>query len=624
MQASESDYKPEFTNLVQLLRTALERYADRPLFGVPRDGGWDWISYTEFGKLVDAFRAGVASLGVGPGDRVAVISNNRLEWAVGAHATYSLSAAYVPMYEAQLDREWQYILADSGAKVCLVASAAVRDRVEKLKSTLPALEHIVTFDGDSSDPRSYAARLAHGAKHPAAPITPADKDIACLIYTSGTTGNPKGVKLSHYNLASNVSAMLSAAGISDNDRGIAFLPWAHVFGGCVELHSAIATGSATAICGDPMKLAEYMPQVKPTILFAVPRVYNKIYAGIQQKMAAQSSAIQWIFRTAMQGKNKKRAGQPLSLSERFAVATAQKVVFPKILEAFGGNLRYACSGAAALSREVAEFMNNLGIEVYEGYGMTESSGCTTANPRGAARLGSVGKPIPGVWVEIDKNAPGSTDRDGEIVIHGMGVMQGYHKLDDVTRDALTPKRGLRSGDLGHLDEDGYLYITGRVKELYKLENGKYVAPAPLEEKLQLSPYIAQCVIYGDNKPHNVALIVPDLAALKTWAQAQGITAEGEELLSHASVRSLLEDEVEKYSKDFKGFERPKELVIDGDELSIANGMLTPTLKLKRRQVVQKYGPIFDSLYPGAKSDRAVPKASYIRELRQPQAAAKSA
>jgi long-chain acyl-CoA synthetase len=618
MEASQSKYRPEFTNLVQLLRNAIDRYAERPLFGVPREGGWDWVTYAEFGKLVDAFRAGLASLGVGPGDRVAVISNNRLEWAVGAHATYSLSAAYVPMYEAQLDREWQYILADCGAKVCLVASAAVQARIERMKSSLPQLEHIVSFDGPASDPRSYAARLAHGAKHPAQAQTPADSDTACLIYTSGTTGNPKGVKLSHFNLASNVSAMLSMAGITGEDRGIAFLPWAHVFGGCVELHSAIATGSATAICSDPTKLPEYMPQVKPTILFAVPRVWNRIYAGVQQKMAGQSKSVQWMFNTALRAGTKQRAGQSLSLSEMFALKAARKVVFPKVLEAFGGQLRYACSGAAALSREVAEFMANLGIEVYEGYGMTESSGCTTANPRGAARLGSVGKPIPGVEVKIDKNAAGSTAEDGEIVIYGMGVMQGYHKLDEVTRESMTADGGLRSGDLGHIDADGYLYITGRVKELYKLENGKYVAPAPLEEKVQLSPYIAQCVIYGDNKPHNVALIVPDKVALKEWAKAQGISADGEELLADARVRSLLESEVETYSKDFKGYERPKAFVIDGEELAIANGMLTPTLKLKRRQVVAKYGPIFDSLYL-----QAEPKASYIRELR-PAAAASNA
>jgi len=518
------------------------------------------------------------------------------------------------MYEAQLDREWQYILADSGAKVSLVTSASVRDRVERLKSALPSLEHIVTFDGEASDPRSYAARLAHGAKHPAAPITPADKDVACLIYTSGTTGNPKGVRLSHFNLASNVSAMVSMAGITDHDRGIAFLPWAHVFGGCVELHSSIATGSASAICGDPTKLGEYMPQVKPTILMAVPRVWNRIYAGVQQKMAAKPKAIQWLFHTAMRAGTKQRAGESLTFGEGFALGMAKKIIYPKVLEAFGGQLRYACSGAAALSREVAEFMANLGIEVYEGYGMTESSGCTTANPRGAARLGSVGKPIPGVWVEIDKAAAGSTGGDGEIVIHGMGVMQGYHKLDDVTRDSMTKDGGLRSGDLGHLDADGYLYITGRVKEIYKLENGKYVAPAPLEEKLQLSPFIAQCVIYGDNKPHNVALIVPDKVALSEWAKTQGLTVEGEELLGHASVRTLLEGEVVKYSKDFKGFERPKDFVIDGEELAIDNGMLTPTLKLKRRQVVTKYGPVFASLYPGVPSERPEPRASYIREL----------
>jgi long-chain acyl-CoA synthetase len=234
---------------------------------------------------------------------------------------------------------------------------------------------------------------------------------------------------------------------------------------------------------------------------------------------------------------------------------------------------------------------------------------------GKARLGSVGKPIPGVRIEIDQSAPGANGDEGEVVMYGPSVMRGYHKLEDVTRQAMTADGGLRTGDLGRLDDDGYLYITGRVKELYKLENGKYVAPVPLEEKLQLSPYIAQCVVFGSDKQHNVALIIPDLPAVHAWAQSQGLTEDGEELLTHPRVRALLEQEVARYNTEFKGYERIVDFVIDTEEMTTQNGMLTPTLKLKRRHVVTKYQPVFDSLYPApASSGRPEPRASYIREL----------
>ncbi|HEX4341681.1 MAG TPA: long-chain fatty acid--CoA ligase [Polyangiaceae bacterium] len=614
MDTSAHAFNPKFTNLVDLLKAATRDYGPRPLFGTKRGASMEWTTYAEFGKLVDEFRGSLATLGVGRGDRVAVISNNRLEWAVGAHAVYGLAASYVPMYEAQLDKEWQYILGDSDAKVVLVANDAIRQRVEALRGALPNLLHVVDLDGDASDPASYQGLLTIGRSHPVPAIIPQPDELASLIYTSGTTGNPKGVMLTHLNLCSNLSGILEVADVKGEDRGVAFLPWAHVFGGCVELNLGLATGGSTAICGDATKLAEYLALVKPTVLFAVPRVWNKIYAGVQKTMATKPAAIRWAFDTALTAKKKKKKGEPVSLRESIAIGIADKVIIPKVKEGFGGQLRFACSGAAALAREVAEFMECLGIEVYEGYGMTEGSGCTTAQPRGNPRLGSVGKPIPGVRIFIDKDALGAFGDEGEVIMYGPSVMRGYHKLDEVTRQTLTPDGGIRTGDLGKLDSDGYLYITGRVKELYKLENGKYVAPVPLEEKLQLSPYVAQCVVFGSDKQHNVALIIPDLVAVRTWAQQQGMTEDGDALLTNPKVRALLEQEVAKYSAEFKGYERIVDFVVDTEEMTTANGLLTPTLKLKRRQVVAKYQSVFDSLYPAQPSSRPEPRASYIREL----------
>ena len=606
-------FTPEFTDLVSLVGDCLKRHADRPLFGTRRDDGWHWTTYREFGSLVDSFRAGLASLGIKRGDKVAVISQNRLEWVVGAHAVYSLGASYVPMYEAQLDKEWHYILSDSGSTVCLVSSAPVEGRVRRLAETLPGLAHIVSFEGAAAG--SYADLLSRGASHPVPRVIPGPSDLACLIYTSGTTGNPKGVCLTHSNLASNVSAILPLLESSSDNRSIAFLPWAHVFGGCIELNTCMAVGASAAICGDPLKLAEFINEVKPTVLFAVPRVWNRIHAGVSAMMLTQSPAVRWAFDTAMAAKNKQRHGKSIGPREWAAVKLAEKLVFPKVRAAFGGRLRFAASGAAALSLEVAEFMENLGIGLYEGYGLTESSGGTTAQPLGAKRLGSVGKPLPGIRIEIDKSVAGASGDTGEIVIYGHGIMSGYFNHDEATRQAIGEDGGLRTGDLGRLDADGYLYITGRTKELYKLENGKYVAPVPLEEQLTLSAFILQCVIFGADRPHNVALIVPDMTALRAWAKTKGIEGDGEALLADSRVRKLLESEVATYSKDFKGFERIKDFVIDTEELTIQNGMLTPTLKLKRNKVVAKYDEVFASLYPAADTEYAVPRSSYIRELR---------
>lgn len=607
MPETEQAFRPEFSNLVQLLATSVERFADRPLFGRLQGDDVVWTSYREFAGLVANLRAGLKKLGVKAGDGVAVISNNRLEWAVGAHAAIGLGARYVPMYEAQDSEDWQYILNDADVSLCFVANDAVAERLETVRGAVPKLRQVINFEGPESDPNSYLGLLAYGAGQSVAAVTPNESDIAILIYTSGTTGQPKGVMLTHYNLASNVSALLSMVGVTEDDCGLAFLPWAHIFGGSIELNLTMVTGGRTVICSDAQQLSAYLPKVKPTILFAVPRVWNKIYDTISKAFAAHP-----VFQGALAAKAKQRKGEQPTAAELEALAAAEAQIFPLVRGAFGGKLRFACSGAAALSKEVAEFMETLGIEVYEGYGMTETGGVATSQPHGQIRLGSVGKALPGIRIELDKSVAGAGPDEGEVILYGSSIMQGYYKKEDATRSTLTPDGGLRTGDIGRLDADGYLYLTGRAKELFKLENGKYVAPVPLEEHVSLSPYIAQCVVYGSNKPHNVALIVPDLPAIAAWAKQNGVEAEGEALLSEPKVRALLESEIDKANREFKGYERIQRFVIESEELSAHNGMLTQTMKLKRRTFNDKYEGVLNSLYPQAEE---APRSSYIRELR---------
>ncbi len=353
-------YEPRYTNLVASFEECTARYADRPLFGTRKVSGWEWTTYKQFRQQVDRARGGLAALGVGPGDKVAVISNNRLEWAVCAYGTYTRGAIYVPMYEAQLDKEWAYILQDSGAKVCLVAGELIAQRVTSLKGDCPHLEHVVDFTGPT-----YAELMRKGGESPVEPTRPADADLASLIYTSGTTGNPKGVELSHHNLAANVSALLETAPVKEGDRSLAFLPWAHVFGGSVELNTLIAIGGTIAICDDVDNLLQYLPEVKPTMLFAVPRIWNRIYDGVQKQVAGRPKVIQNIFHAGLSAKAKAKKGQALSLGERVSLPLAEKLIFSKIGERFGGDLRFAFSGAAALSPAVADIVESFCcVELY--------------------------------------------------------------------------------------------------------------------------------------------------------------------------------------------------------------------------------------------------------------------
>jgi long-chain acyl-CoA synthetase len=333
----------------------------------------------------------------------------------------------------------------------------------------------------------------------------------------------------------------------------------------------------------------------------VPRIFNRIYDGVNKQMAEKPGIIQSIFHAGIRAATKKRKGEATTFGESIALPLARKIIFTKIVDKFGGRLKYAFSGGAALSREVAEFIDGLGITVYEGYGLTETSPIATANRPGAHKIGSVGKPIEDVKIVIDKSQTAADAKDGEIVIYGPNVMQGYFNRDEENKAVFTDDKGFRTGDLGYVDDEGFLYITGRLKELYKLQNGKYVAPAPLEEQIKLSPFITNVMVYGDNRLFNVALVVPDFTTLKPWAEEQGIdTSSDAKLIEDPKVKQQLQDEVEKYAAAFKGFEEIKKIALLPEDFTTENGMLTPSMKVKRRVVTQKYEEKLESLYAGAK------------------------
>jgi long-chain acyl-CoA synthetase len=588
----------KFESVVDLFEKSCKAFAPQELFGVKKGSSWQWLTYREVKSLVDRARGGLAALGVGRGDRVAIVSNNRVEWAVLAYATYSLGAAYVPMYEAQHLEEWRFITEDCGAKVLVTATKAIFEKTKGLKGQVATLEHVICLEGDEADPHSYAHLLKAGADKPVDPVMPKGDDVCNFIYTSGTTGKPKGVILTHQNIASNVSAVHEIIPFSSTDRSLSFLPWAHSMGHTCELHALLSMGASMALNTAIDKLIDELAEVKPTVLISVPRIFNRIYDRVNAQMEERPPVIRRVFRDAMAAGTKKAQGKPVSLLEKLELAFADKVIYSKIRGRFGGNLKYAFSGGAALSRDVAEFIDNLGIVVFEGYGLTETSPIATANRPNGRKVGSVGQAIPGVKIDIDKKAaPGLDDpKQGEVLVYGPNVMRGYHNRDEENRAVLMDDGGFRTGDLGYLDDDGFLFITGRIKEQYKLENGKYVAPAPLEEHIKLSPLISNVMIHGQNKPYNVALIVPEKEAITKLAAAEGLNGSYEELLEHARVRQKVQDELDRLCAEFRAFDKVKKFALIAEDFTIENEMLTPSLKLKRRNVLQKWSGKIEKLY----------------------------
>src|SRR5580704_1805867 len=609
--------EPRFATLVDLFDHAVKSFGPRDAFGTKYGGRWTWTTYSEFGQQVDKLRGGLAKLGVARGDAVAIVANNRVEWAVAAYACFGLGASFVPMYEAQHPKEWEFIVRDCEAKLLFVGGEGVLSKARGLLDTIPTLRTLVVLgDGHSHDNGggpvvSYASVVGSGSVVES--IHPAPGDLAALIYTSGTTGNPKGVILTHGNIASNVSAAHEVFPMELADRSLSFLPWAHVFGQTAELHTLLSCGASMAICEGADKILENLAEVHPTLLFSVPRIFNRIYTAVQEQIASKPKIIRLLVSEALKVTAKERRGERLGMGELALLNTVDRLVFSKVRARFGGKLKYAISGGAALSTEVAEFIDSLGILVFEGYGLTETSPVVSTNIPGARKIGSVGRPLPGIRVEIDpataERKPASGNRpahtEGEIIVYGPNVMKGYLKRPAENAAVITKDGGFRTGDKGFIDAQGFLYITGRIKEQYKLENGKYVVPTPLEEQIKLSPYVLNAMVYGDNKPYNVAVIVANVGAVRKWAEATQMHLPGSDdaVLDDLRVRSLFEKEIETYAGAFKGFESIRDFALIASDFTVEAGFLTPSLKLKRRKVLEVYGPLIDRMYAQGKGAR---------------------
>ncbi len=576
-------------SLVDLFESSRNQYASSPLFGIKGAGGWRWISYGDVSQQVTAFRQLLAHHGVAEGDRVAIVADNCVPWAVAAYATFGRGAAFVPMYVAQPQEEWRFILADSGAKVVIAGTDAVYQQLQALRGELPTLQKVIGIGLPASheDAFEYAAPDADASLS-----RPKGDALACIIYTSGTTGNPKGVLLTHHNICSNVAEYEGLYHIGPA-RSLSFLPWAHAYGQIAELHFLVSNGGSMAINDAIPNIVDNLASVQPKVLVAVPRIFNRIYDRVHRQMEARPKLIQRLFARGIALATAKRRGDSLGLIDEAVLTLADRLLFAKVRARFGGQLETLVSGSAALSREVAEFIDALGIDLYEGYGLTETSPVVATNCPGQKKVGTVGRPIPGVRVVIDKSKSEAPD-EGEIIVYGPNVMQGYHNLPEETAAVMTPDGGLRTGDLGHLDADGFLTVTGRIKEQYKLENGKYVAPASLEEQIKLSPFISNAMLFGHNRPYNVLLVVPDEDTVLEWAKKRQLSLPSNWNECPQLLEQLLSEA--KQACTFRSYEAPKKLAITREDFTVENGLLTPSLKIKRRRVTELYLPQLERLY----------------------------
>jgi long-chain acyl-CoA synthetase len=576
---------------------------------VRRDSRWEAIPSQEFLRRVAGLSTALVELGVKPGDRVGLFSANRPEWHTADFAITGAGAITVPVYFNESPDRMTYILNHCGAKVVLVVGVPQLQKLLAVRSNLPELEQIVVADGGSDVPSEclrYETLIAGASaadvssyRMRASQVLPGQ--LASLIYTSGTTGEPKGVMLTHTNFCSNVTDVGQDFQLNPaEDVALSFLPLAHVYGRTMD-YIYIFQGAALAYVESVDAVAQALLEVHPTITAAVPRFFEKIYARLVEQGSKNTGAKRMLFDWAMRVAEMSAQWRASQRHANLAVTLQQKLadvlVYRKIRIGMGGRLRLVSSGGAPLSKELAEFFWAVGIPIYQGYGLTETSPIVSSNyPEN--RMGSSGKPIPNVQIRAAE--------DGEILVKGPCVMQGYYKNPEATREVLSEDGWFRTGDIGHVDKDNYLFITDRKKDLIKTAAGKFVAPQPIENALKTSPYVLNAMVVGDKRKFIVALIVPNPATVAAKAADQGIKfASNTKLAAHPWVHGLIDSEVKRLTVHLAQYETIKRFALLPEDFTFDNGSLTFTLKLKRRVVEQQYAAVIESLYAGVAEPRPI-------------------
>jgi long-chain acyl-CoA synthetase len=576
---------------------------------IRRDGNWEPITSQEFLRRVAGLSTALVELGVKSGDRVGLFSANRPEWHTADFAINGAGAVTVPVYFNESPDRMTYILKHCGAKVVFVVGAPQLHKILAVRESLPELEQIVVADGGSDIPPEclrYETLIASASaadissyRLRASQVLPGQ--LASLIYTSGTTGEPKGVMLTHNNFCSNVYDVGHDFSLDPaKDVALSFLPLAHVYGRTLD-YIYIFQGTTLAYVESVEAVAQALLEVRPTITAAVPRFFEKIYARLVEQGSKNTGMkrmiFDWAMKVAQQATPWRATGVSASLSLKTQWELADKLVYKKIRMGLGGNLRIISSGGAPLSQSLAEFFWTVGIPIYQGYGLTETSPIVSSNYP-VNRMGSSGKPIPNVQVRAAE--------DGEILVKGPCVMQGYYKNPEATREVLSEDGWFRTGDIGYVDKDNYLFITDRKKDLIKTAAGKFVAPQPIENALKTSPYILNAMVVGDKRKFIVAVVVPNAATVAAKAADQGIKFSSNiELAVHPWVHALIDAEVKRLTIHLAQYETIKRFALLPEDFTFDNGSLTFTLKLKRRVVEQQYAGVIESLYADVAEPRPI-------------------
>ncbi|GAA3643754.1 long-chain fatty acid--CoA ligase [Nonomuraea antimicrobica] len=600
------------SSIPSLLRDRIAATPDAEAYRVPSGDGWTSLTWREVGERVRRLALSLSELGSGPDTRVSILCSTRLEWIICDLAVLATGAATTTIYPSNTAAESAFVITDSGSTIVIAENDEQVAKLRSVQKEVPDVTRVIVIDGSPSDdgwvvtlaslsegPQSGGSQSGGsqsggddgGADYDAMVDAIGQHDLATLIYTSGTTGRPKGVELTHDNWLYAAGAVREIDLLSPADLHFLWLPLSHSFGKLLEV-VMIEVGVATAIDGRLDKIAENLGVLKPTVMAAAPRIFEKIHntvaANMQRDGGLKLRIFNWARQTGARVVRARQRGAEVPFSTRAEYALADRLVFAKLRERFGGRIRFFISGAAPLSQDIAEFFDAAGLTILEGYGLTETSAGSFLNLPQSVRFGTVGLPFPGTGVRIAD--------DGEILIGGRGVMRGYHGLPVETAEALEDG-WLRTGDIGELDEAGRLRITDRKKELIKTSGGKYVAPTYLEGRIKAAcPYLSHVFVHGDRRNYVTALVTLDMDVVEPWARAESLPTDPEELREHPRMRAEVEKAIKQVNEGEASYATVKKFAILGGDFTVETGELTPSLKIRRKAVEERHGEVLDAFY----------------------------
>ncbi|MGZ4345532.1 MAG: AMP-dependent synthetase/ligase [Solirubrobacteraceae bacterium] len=585
------------STVASLPGSAAERFGSHTAARFKKAGEWSEMTYAEMGEAVDEIALGLVDLGIEVGDRVCILAETRLEWTLASLGISAAGAVTVPVYPTNSPSECKWVAGNSGARAIFCENEGQRTKIEEVRDELPDLEHVIGIDEGGGE-LSLDELRARGRERDRGELGPRQEQVSpqdayTIVYTSGTTGAPKGVVLTHANAMAVCQMVEELEFVEPGDVSYLYLPLAHVFALITMLATVDEGTTLIYFGGNTREILAELIETKPTYVPSVPRIFEKLYAAAMKMVASGSEEEQERFRKAVklgvEVRMRRQRGDevPAELAEQFDQADEQ--IFQRVRGLFGGQVRQAVSGAAPIAPEILEFFYAAGVPVLEGWGMTETTGVGTVGTLDHFKFGTVGRALPGVEIRIAE--------DGEILCKGPHVFREYWRNPEATEETMTDG-WLRTGDLGELDDEGYVKITGRKKDIIITAGGKNLTPANIENDLKQSPFISQAVMYGDRKPFPVAMITLDHEEIVSWAKEQGLPEDMESLAEHEKVHEMIQAELDRANSNYARVEQIKKFTILDHDLSVETGELTPSLKVKRNVIYDRYGDVFESLYGG--------------------------